>query len=414
MFRAGQWKRYIIVGALLIVLFNLALTAAAQPLVVEVDRLNVRSGPGTGNQILSVVTRGTVLKTTQEKDDWAQVVLPAGNSGWIAVQYTAPFLPERYATVNISSLNVRSGPGTSHAVIDKVTLDIAVPILQEQNDWFKVLLPNGKHGWIAGWHSGTAKFQGIVSVKEGLLNLRGGPGTTHAILAKLPAGEVLAVLGKSGSWLKVARDNGATGWVAESYTTSGSGSQPGQPNSPAAGKTIVLDPGHGGSDPGAVGVTGYYEKTVNLAVARELAALLEKAGARVVMTRIGDTNPTLAQRVNLANSSAADVFVSIHSNAHPQAWVSGTETYYYAWNASNSRSSTLANHLQQQLVGALGLRNIGIKSADFYVVRNTYMPAALVEIAFLSNYGDEALLRKPQTHSLSAEALFRGLEAFFR
>ena len=413
--RKKQAMRYILLGALVLILLNLAMTAAAQPLVVEASLLNVRSGPGTNFQVVDQVPQGTVLKVIQKSNDWAQVVLPSGNRGWVAAWYTKTYNPGRYAMVDVERLNIRSGPGTSNAIIGLATGNMAFPVLRQQNDWCQVLLPDGRHGWIAGWHTTSMTFQSYVTVNASSLNLRGGPGTSHPVLGKLSRGEVLAVIGvsSSGSWLRVALESAATGWVSKSYTNP-PGSSGQNKSGPLNGKTIVLDPGHGGPDPGAVGITGYYEKTVNLAVARELAPMLEQAGARVIMTRTGDTNPTLWQRVNLANTSGADVFVSIHSNAHPLASVSGTETYYYAWNASSSRSKILANHLQQQLVGALGLRNIGVKTASFYVITNTTMPSALVELAFLSNYGDEALLRQSQTHRKSAEALYRGLEAFFR
>ncbi len=417
-------KKYILPGVLLLLLISIAIPAAAQPQVVEASLLNVRTGPGTNHSILTQIPRGTVVTVVDESNNWARVILPDGKAGWVSSQYTKTFLPPSYAIVDVNLLNVRSGPGTNHGIVTQLSRNTSLAVLQEQNSWLRVLLPEGGQGWLAGWFTQSVDSKSYVSVTASLLNLRSGPGTGFSIAGQLPRGEVLTVLAQEGIWLKVARLNGAIGWVSGTYTTPADtppnpspGPSPGPPpdtTSPVAGKRIVIDAGHGGYDPGAVGITGYFEKTVNLAVALELAPMLRNAGANVLMTRWSDLGPSLWERVNLANSNNAHVFVSIHSNAHPQSSISGTETYYYPWSAHSSQSRRLAEQLQSQLVGALKLRNIGVKTHSFYVIANTQMPSALVELAFLSNYGDEALLRQPQTHRNSAAALFRGLENFFR
>ncbi len=417
-------KKYILLGLLALLLVSLAVPAAAFPLEVDASVLNVRSGPGTDHGVLTQVSRGTVLTQVSEQDDWSRVILPGGSAGWVAGWHTSLFQPDRYAVVDVSLLNVRSGPGTGHSIETQLSRNLAVPVLEESNSWLKVLLPQGGQGWMAGWHTVSADYQGYVTVTPSLLNMRSGPGTSHTVLDQLPRGEMVAVLGSQGNWFRIARLNGITGWVSGSYTAPVGAEAPSPSpdpapapdpvTSPLAGKTIVIDPGHGGRDPGAVGITGYFEKTVNMAVANELAPMLRAAGAKVLMTRWSDWNPTLWERVNLANSNGADVFVSIHANAHTQSWANGTETYYNSWNGSSSRSRILAQQLQRELVSALGLRDIGIKTANFYVITNTRMPSALVELGFLSNRHDESVLRQPQTHRRAAEALHRGLENFFR
>lgn len=418
--RGSFAKKYILPGILLLILLSVAIPAAAQPLVVDASLLNVRSGAGTNHAVVTQIPRATVVMAVDEGNAWTRVILPDGKSGWVSSQYTKAYLPPRYAIVDTNLLNARSGPGTNHAIVTQLSRNTAVAVLQEQNTWLRVILPNGDQGWLAGWLTQSADFRSYVSVTASLLNLRGGPGTGFSVTGQLPKGELLAVLAEEGSWLRVARLNGTLGWVSASYTAPAD-AQPGTPpssppvtTSPVAGKRIVIDAGHGGYDPGAVGITGYYEKTVNLAVALELASALRDAGATVLLTRWSDWGPSLWERVNLANSNNAHVFVSIHANAHPQPSVSGTETYYYPWSAHSSQSRRLAEQLQSQLVSVLKIRNIGVKTQSFYVISNTQMPSALVELGFLSNYGDEALLRQPQTHRSSAEALFRGLENFFR
>jgi N-acetylmuramoyl-L-alanine amidase len=246
-----------------------------------------------------------------------------------------------------------------------------------------------------------------ATVNVNLLRLRSGPGTDFEILDLLPMGTVLEITGREKEWLQVITPKAKQGWVYGDYVKKVDMSV-----SPFNGKTVVVDPGHGGSDPGAIGVTGFREKVLNLAVAWLLAEKLEEAGARVVMTRKGDYAVSNAIRVKVANDSKGDAYVSIHANSFSNPESNGTETYFSP-QKNNSADRFLAQQLQRELVTALGFRNRGVKEHNFYILRNTKMPAALVELAFLSNSREEALLKKEETHIKAASALFRGLEAFF-
>ncbi|EGO64289.1 cell wall hydrolase/autolysin [Acetonema longum DSM 6540] len=186
-----------------------------------------------------------------------------------------------------------------------------------------------------------------------------------------------------------------------------------------ANKIIAIDPGHGGSDPGAIGVTGLQEKTANLAVAKQLKAMLEKAGAKVIMTRETDVDvysasitdrDELRARTAIANHAKADVFISIHSNAAPNPAIKGTQTFYFA---KSSYDAMLARSLQQEMIKAGGLPDRSISATNFYVNKYTLMPAALVEMAFLSNKQEEKLLASPEFQEKIARGIVQGLETFF-
>lgn len=410
----GKVRYILAAGLLLLFIISTTASAAAQALSVDAGMLNVRSGPGTDHRVIDQVTRNTVLTPLEQSGGWTRVVLPDGSRGWVSSNYTSAFVPERFATVDVPVLNVRSGPGTNHPVITQFSRGTAVAVLAEQDRWLRVLRPGGGEAWLAGWHTVTSNCRGYNTVTAALLNVRSGPGTNYQVIDQLSRGEKVAVLGNSGVWLRVVLQDGRTGWLSGNYTVPSSGTPDIPDRSPVAGKIIVLDPGHGGPDPGAVGVTGYFEKTVNLAVALHLASMLRDAGANVLMTRWSDWGPSLWQRVNLANSNSADIFLSIHANAHTQPSANGIETYYCPWTASSARSRVLAGHLQRQLVSTLGLQDRGVKTAGFYVIANTWMPSALVELGFLSNWSDEAFLKRSETHRRAAEALFRGLENYFR
>jgi N-acetylmuramoyl-L-alanine amidase len=177
---------------------------------------------------------------------------------------------------------------------------------------------------------------------------------------------------------------------------------------------VVIDPGHGGPDAGAVGPAGVREKDVTLAVARRTAEYLAGPVA-VRLTREGDValgaddNSELGNRAKVANDWGADLFVSIHCNSAASPEARGTETYFYP---GSEEGKKLAAALQKSLVGALKLADRGTKEANFAVLRLTECPAALVELAFISNPQEEALLADPEFQDRAARALAEGTAAY--
>jgi len=228
---------------------------------------------------------------------------------------------------------------------------------------------------------------------------------------------------------------------------------PPQPLQPRAKsyRTIVIDPGHGGRDPGARGHRGTEEKDITLKVALKLRDLLSKQpGVRVLMTRDRDEFVDLGDRAKFANEQDADLFVSIHVNSHPQRSVKGLEIYHFgeakdqralevaarengtplnstgvgweylvadlltakkieeslelAWTAKEAMVTNLNGHYD--------LLDHGVKTAPFYVLRFTSMPSILTEIAFISNPDEEDLLRSTRFTTRVAEALMEGVKSF--
>lgn len=173
---------------------------------------------------------------------------------------------------------------------------------------------------------------------------------------------------------------------------------------------VILDAGHGGKDPGACG-NNLDEKDINLAVTLEVGEILEDEGIRVIYTRDGDTFVALNDRPNIANMYNASIFVSIHCNSNVSSNPSGTETYCY-YPLSNpdlymqkDERYNLALRIQEEMVSRLGLNDRGVKQANFEVLRETDMPSALVEMAFISNPGDAALLGQSTIQKRAAKAI---------
>ncbi len=218
--------------------------------------------------------------------------------------------------------------------------------------------------------------------------------------------------------------------------------------------TIIIDPGHGGRDPGAIGPTGVKEKDVTLAIARYLKKLLtRKSHARVILTREDDRFVPLNDRTRLANYEQGKLFVSIHANSNRSARVNGITTYFlgpakteealevskrenavinyekdhsaYAdYNTENyilltlaqnvylQESQELAALVQSEVTKRVKIKNRGVKQAGYYVLIGASMPNILIEVAFISNKREEKLLRTPQFQRKVAEAICESILKF--
>jgi N-acetylmuramoyl-L-alanine amidase len=221
-------------------------------------------------------------------------------------------------------------------------------------------------------------------------------------------------------------------------------------------RVMVLDAGHGGHDPGAIGPSGLQEKEVVLDVTKRLARLVEEGlGVTVRLTRTGDNFVPLKERTSFANAQRADLFVSIHANAHRASVSEGVETYFLSseatdnearqvaalengviqlepgnskakmdvlksilWDLAQSEfqqeSSQLAETVQDSMVQSLRIPTRGVKQAGFYVLGGAAMPAVLVEIGFLTNRKEERKLMDPNYRERVARAIYAGLAEYKR
>ena len=172
--------------------------------------------------------------------------------------------------------------------------------------------------------------------------------------------------------------------------------------------TVVIDPGHGGTDPGAIGIGGIRETDVVLEVSKIVKKLLNEKGVEVILTRKDEVNLDLPPRVSFANKTDADVFVSIHANASrgKRRDINGLETFYYR----GGRGRLLAKKIQKQILRVSpGSPDRGVKQGRFYVIKNTSMPAVLVEIGFLTGRLDARRLEKAAHRKRLAYAIAKGI-----
>jgi len=209
-------------------------------------------------------------------------------------------------------------------------------------------------------------------------------------------------------------------------------------------KIVVIDPGHGGKDPGAISCRGFYEKKVNLIVAGYLKKELERQGFKVFMTRNSDTYLSLGERTKFAKKHNADLFISLHANSNRSSKIQGTEIYYLAPSRLNSRERAARLAKSESFQGKalspdiktilwdllitknyalsvelsnilhftfknLGFKVASPKQAPFYVLRFAYVPSVLVELGYLSNRYEEKALRKKHYQKQLAQAIALGV-----
>ncbi|HEY4432329.1 MAG TPA: N-acetylmuramoyl-L-alanine amidase [Paenibacillus sp.] len=348
------------------------------------------------------------------------------------------------AQVYASSLNVRNEPAKNATVVGSIKNGAKVTVTDEQHGWSKIKA-GSISGWVAGYYlkkvnsssqpsraSGTTVVSNTststtsstatsatgsttkATVTADSLRIRSGPGTQYKMLGSLKAKDTITLLLRQNDWARVRTASGDIGWVAAQYIRTGAtqgGASTVSRTGNLRGKLIVVDPGHGGSDPGMLGTTyNTMEKDLNLHTALYLRDALLAKGARVEMTRTReDQKPTLARRAQMSETLRADAFVSIHYNSSPKK-VSGTLTFFY----SESDDLKLARAIETRLGQGIGLKSNGLSFGDYHILRENRIPATLVELGFLTNPTDESIVRKSSYQKKAAKAIAEGLADYFR
>lgn len=236
----------------------------------------------------------------------------------------------------------------------------------------------------------------------------------HRLVVDIPVIGAKQIYTKKAS--SAASSSPASSYKKQSYNVSSDA------KSVLKGKIICIDPGHGGTDVGAIGHIGgkdVYEKNITLSIALPLRDMLTSAGAKVVMTRDtdkdvygpwADADPELQARCDIANEAHADAFVSIHIDSFSNSSVDGTTAYY---NAKSSKDLLLAQMMHQATMNSLSIPDRGVKSNDFYVNVYTTMPSVLMEMGFITNDHRVKMLTSSWGPRGIAQSLFNGLVNYF-
>lgn len=337
--------------------------------------------------------------------------------------------------VSTGVLNVRSEPSLNANTLGILTKGNQVEVFQEQYGWVQTYY-QGKEAWIAKHHLIPLGESQVSQVKQATVlsietititadgvNIRSGPGEEYPVIGSASSGKTYELIHTEGNWHKVSLKGGKTGWVASKLTNKSAVNNSGNSEKPKinaktlspkkqsgslSDRHIVLDPGHGGRDPGAIGLGGIYEKSLTPPIANRVADRLRNAGANVTITREGDYYVSLEQRAAISNSHNTDAFISLHFNAYPILSAQGISTFYYS-----RPGQQLAKSVQASLYSNVTLYNCGVKREDYHVLRNTAAPAILIELGFITNPHDLNIIQTVDYEQQVAEAITSGLIDYF-
>lgn len=267
-------------------------------------------------------------------------------------------------------------------------------------------------GTMSSAQSGTMSVEGSAIVKQVRFSMFDAATSTIRFVLDLNQTSAYNVYTQGNLVVADLSGGAAPPIIPTTPTTPGTTPTPSIPTSPPVDdgrKTVVIDPGHGDHDPGGLGATGVQEKDIVLAVGLKVADLLrQEPNINLIMTRSDDTFVTLDGRAQVANNAQADLFLSIHANIANTASAGGTETYY----ADAKRSQALSDIIQKHVQAATGFKDRGSKQANFLVIRKTTMPAALVELGFLSNVAEESSMNQSDFQQKVAEAIVAGIKEY--
>ncbi|MFA9558909.1 N-acetylmuramoyl-L-alanine amidase [Evansella sp. AB-rgal1] len=402
---------------------------------VTATRLNIRSSANTNSGVIGNYSRGARVDLYGKTGDWWKV---KHNNQWGFIHsdfvreiqqqqtiiHTSINSSVNQGEVTATRLNVRQSASTNSHVIGSVTKGAKVELHEKTDQWYKINL-NNAWGYVHGdfikliptntntppssQTSDSIIETGDVTVAR--LNVRESNSTSSSIIGSLIEGAKVDIYEKAGVWSKIKIDE-SWGWIHSSYVKVTNQSQESLPviSDNLRGKTIFIDPGHGGRDPGAF-VNGIGEKVLVLDISNKLKTKLEQAGATVIMSRVDDTALSLSQRVNRANNSKADIFISVHLNSWSGSSASGVETFYNSVLAG-SNSQRLANLVQSQLVKGLHLRDRGIRDSNLQVIRFTRMPSILLELGFMTNPSDFQKIVNEQDALVNE--IYNGIDLYFK
>lgn len=332
--------------------------------------------------------------------------------------------PKTVGIVKATTLNVRSGAGASHGVIGTLKNNTTVTILNQKTGWTQI--ESGKlKGWVSSdfltiQKNGTPvtppkeeiKTKTLYQVDASGLNVRKEPTTGNNVIEVINKGTVVEELERKGTWSYVAYGS-KKGWVSNEFLKKKTAVV-------TKNKTIVIDPGHGGSDPGAPGTNGFNEEDANLAISLVVQRELLARGYNAAMIRTTDTEcnratpsiPELKCRVDKSAEYKGDIFVSIHANSATQA-ASGTETYYASGHEHSAESLRLANVLHKHYQPAFGSVDRKVKQAGYYVIKQNTMPSVLLEIGFMNSSSDLGKLRSIAYQEKVGKAIVDGIDEYF-
>jgi N-acetylmuramoyl-L-alanine amidase len=373
--------------------------------------------PVYDNSTGSLVPFATIHKDTQypiisDYGDWYQIDI-SGRIGYVYKSATTRLFnsTDQYFEVieeNVPIFDNRSGQLKQVGYLNKGEI---YPRISDYGDWHQVNFGN-RYGYV--WKGSTKPAFGN-SIKNINPNLQNADlyfkanlsmsvyDNSSGILvpfATIFKDNLYPVISDIGDWYQIDI-SGRIGYVYKEGVEIVS-----EPS--IYGKVIVLDAGHGGSDPGAMGINNL-EKTLTLQTVNKLAALLKEAGATVILTRETDIYLPLSERVEISRKFNPDAFISVHYNSFTNPGTNGIETYYY----SVTKDKLLANVIHKAIMEQVSLRDRGVRFGDYHVLRENSQTAILLELGFISNFEEENIIASSEFQNIVVKGIFNGLKNYF-
>lgn len=381
------------------------------------------------SKVVKVLPLNTVVASSKYNSSWSIVYIGSDTyytpTAWITPG-VAPVQPptttkpvdtkvQGYANRNINLFGKTHQSSSVLLVLPQYT---AVTYSKYNSSWSNVFIGTKTYFTPTSWLTAGKAPASPVAAPKGkvyintpgdVLNVRATASASSTILGKLTHGTQVDHYGTSNGFYKI-KYGGRDGFISAAFTMT---TKP----SVSTGPVIVIDPGHGGNDPGAINGS-FYEKTVVFDVSKRVEAYLRsKYNYQVRLTRTTDVYLTPQQRPNIARDLRGDLFISMHANAATDKSANGIETFYSTSSAHSARSRVLATNIQNNLVANMsstGMKNRGVKTANYYVITYNTMPSALVELGFITSPTDVVHLRSETSRQRMAIGVAEGIAQYVR
>lgn len=421
-------------------------------LIIQANTLSIRLQPTSSSKRLGYVKKNESLLISRIADNgWVEVTYQTGKKGWVSSKYGIQKLKEPttssitvvvpdqttyYYVTEPTGLSMRDNYSIkANSLGQEVPYESKVQILKQASNGWIYIQYNNIEGWING--STSYGFSSTTDIsftankpvkttfflmKSSTLNVRSFPTTAAPTLGKVSKGNYFKVLRISNNnWVEVQYTSKQKGWISSNTnsstlttkkpTTTVSDSVKGS----LEGITLVIDPGHGKQDNGALG-NHVVEKTLNLEAAKAIQTAIEKVGGKVYMTRTTDNQfLTLDERAAYAKQIGANAFISVHHNSGPSS-ASGYESYYStsARVSSKEFATAIHNGIKEALKDNYPSYNDRkLKAVDYYVVRYNSVVSVLLELGFVSNSSDAKLVNSDNYRETVAEGVVNGLLTYY-
>lgn len=408
--------------------------------VVTTDILNIRETDSEQAKVIGKLQKNTEITIVAEKNDWFEIVF-GQSTGWVNSLYVKKIPNSNFnhseineelsnefngyvGRVTASKLNVRKKSSFNAKKIDTISSGTIVEIIDEKPNWIKVVYDEGKQGWITSLFVERLTEKPYKNIKRRLFrknyvtilhdqtNIREKAKSNSDIIKQVESGEQFEIIDQHGNWYEIKltkkKSGFVAGWLVNTKGITNTIQKQG-PEQYLKNKVVIIDPGHGGYDQGTAGSLGNTEKQLTLKTAHHVANQLREAGAQVILTRTTDTYVSLPTRTSMSNLHNADAFISIHFDSTEDTSINGMTTYFYY-----DFQKGLANNIHSSIVNSTKLKNREVQHGDYYVLRENYNDAILLELGFLSNPTEETYIATDRFQTIVANSIYKGLAKHFK